>query len=204
MTYSTLKDFPIFDLVLQFGSLVALPYSIPLVLGMFIKRVPPWSAWTTVLVGFGVSFLIKKVVDPDLFRQIAGFKSELTNGETNLYFYLASVLAIVTIAGGWYLVTTLFYSQTSEASKKRDAEFFERMNTPLDDHVEPADEVAELERDSQQRLLLGALCLIYGGVIMLMALIPNDVEGRLCFLFCGGVVVLTGVCLRRSGALRLS
>ena len=78
MTYSTLEELPIFDLVLQFGSLVALPYSIPLVLGMFVKCVPPWSAWTTVLVGFAVSFTIKNVIDPDQFRQLVGLDEALS------------------------------------------------------------------------------------------------------------------------------
>ena len=31
--------------------------------------------------------------------------------------------------------------------------------------------------------------------IILMALIPNPIEGRICFLFCGGVVTATGLCL---------
>jgi len=35
---------------------------------------------------------------------------------------------------------------------------------------------------------------------MLMALIPNPLEGRLCFLFCGGVVAVTGACLRAGAA----
>ena len=115
MTFSTLKDIPIFDLVLQFGSLVALPYSIPLVLGLLVKRVPPWSAWTTVLIGFAVSLTIKRFIDPELFRQLVGLDGELTSGELNLYFYLASVLANIAIAGGWYLTSSFFYSSSSEA-----------------------------------------------------------------------------------------
>lgn len=203
MTYTTLKDLPIFDLVLQFGSLVALPYSIPLILGMFIKRVPPWSAWTTVLLGFAVSFTVKNIIDPEQFAQLLGADDPLSPGETNLYFYLASVLANVVIAGGWFVSTTLFYSTASDAAQQRDAAFFKRMNTPLQDHTDPdhADPdqaVQDAQRDSQQRGLLGNLCLVYGGAITLMALIPNGLEGRLCFLFCGGVVVATGVGLRQS------
>ncbi|MDB4767000.1 transporter, partial [bacterium] len=201
MTFSTLKDIPIFDLVLQFGSLVALPYSIPLVLGLLVKRVPPWSAWTTVLIGFAVSLTIKRFIDPELFRQLVGLDGELTSGELNLYFYLASVLANIAIAGGWYLTSSFFYSSSSEANQKRDAEFFERMNTPVVDATDAGQAADDLERDSQQRLLLGILCLVYGGVIMSMALIPNNFEGRLCFLFCGGVVAVTGIGLRMSGKL---
>ena len=75
------------------------------------------------------------------------------------------------------------------------------MNTPVVDATDAGQAADDLERDSQQRLLLGILCLVYGGVIMSMALIPNNFEGRLCFLFCGGVVAVTGIGLRMSGKL---
>jgi len=193
LTFGSLKGLTIFDLMLQFGALVGLPYSIPLVLGMFVKRVPPWAAWTTVLIGFGVSFAVKNVVDPDLFRQVLGLEGELTTNEKTFYFYTASVLANAVIAGGWYMFTTRFYQHSSSASQQRDAEFFERMNKPLITEDGPVDPDSI---DSRQRALLGKLCLFYGGFIMLMALIPNVFQGRMCFLFCGGVVAVTGWCLR--------
>lgn len=160
-----------------------LPYSIPLVLGLFVRKVPPWAAWTTVLIGLGVSFLVKIVLDPDLFRQLMGLESALTSKETAFYFYLASVLGNVVIAVGWYLFTTRFYESSSEESQSRDAAFFERMETPL---ISTDDSAKSDESDFQQRALLGKMCMVYGGCIMLMVLIPNDIQGRLCFLFCGG------------------
>ena len=75
-------------------------------LGLFVKRVPSWAAWSTVVVGFAVSFTIKNVLDPDLFRQLLGLNGALNDKESNFYFYLASVLANVVIAGGWFLGTT--------------------------------------------------------------------------------------------------
>lgn len=157
-----------------------LPYSIPLVLGLFVTRVPPWAAWTTVLIGLGVSFLVKIVLDPDLFRQLMGLESALTSKETAFYFYfyfyLVSVLGNVVIAGGWYLFTTRFYESSSEESQSRDAAFFERMETPL---ISTDDSAKSDESDFQQRALLGKMCLVYGGCIMLMVLIPYDIQGRL-------------------------
>jgi len=194
LAFSTLKDLAIFDLMLQFGALIALPYSIPLVLGIFVKRVPPWAAWTTVLVGFAVSFVVKNVVDPDLFRRVMGMEEGLSSDESNFYFYMASVLANVAICGGWFLTTTLFYRRSSPEFKKREGEFFTRMQTPVLDRAEHE------ESDRRQRVMLGNLCFLYGGLIMLMTLIPNSWEGRLCFLFCGGVVAATGWRLRASTA----
>jgi Na+/proline symporter len=193
LTFGSFKDLPIFDLMLQFGALIALPYSIPLVLGMFVKRVPSWAAWTTVLIGFGVSFLVKNIVDPNLFRSVMGLDGELNANELNFYFYTASVLANTVIAGGWYMFTSRFYNQSSIEAQQRDEAFFSRINAPFVDSDGPENSD---ELDSRQRSLLGKLCLIYGGFIMLMTLIPNPIEGRLCFLFCGGVVAVTGWCLR--------
>ena len=193
--YVALKELPIFDLMLQFSALVGLPYSIPLVLGMFVKRVPPWAAWSTVLVGFGVSFLVKTVIDPDLFRQLMAMDGAMTSKEADFYIYAASVLGNVLIAGGWYLFSTRFYESSSAKSQQRDAAFFEQMSTPL---ISSEGTANSEDRDFQQRALLGKLCLIYGGCIVLMALIPNGFQGRLCFLFCGGVVAVTGWCLRAA------
>lgn len=195
LKFVSLKELPIFDLMLQFGALVGLPYSIPLVLGMFVKRVPPWAAWSTVLIGFGVSFLVKNVIDPDHFRQLLAMDGEMTGNEESFYFYTASVLGNVLIAGGWYLFTTRFYDRSSQESQQRDAAFFERMETPL---VTTDNSGNGEDLDFQQHALLGKLCLVYGSCIMLMALIPNPIEGRLCFLFCGGVVAATGWCLRAA------
>jgi len=195
LKFVSLKELEIFDLMLQFGGLVILPYSVPLVLGMFVKRVPPWGAWSTVLIGFAVSFTVKKLVDPSLFQSVMGLEGELNKTEESFYFYLASVLGVVLIAGGWYLWSTRFYERTSKESQERDAAFFERINTPL---ITQKGSAESEEIDSQQRELIGKLCLVYGGFIMLMAVIPNDLEGRVCFLFCGGVVAVTGWCLRAA------
>jgi hypothetical protein len=43
--------------------------------------------------------------------------------------------------------------------------------------------------------LLGGLCLVYGAFILLLLLIPNRFNGRLCFLFCGGVIFTIGAIL---------
>ena len=52
--------------------------------------------------------------------------------------------------------------------------------------------------DNVQARLMGLLCLIYGGFITLLALIPNPPAGRVAFLFCGGVMFGVGAMLRRG------
>ena len=60
--------------------------------------------------------------------------------------------------------------------------------------------LGEHESDSRQYGVLGKLCLIYGGFVMLLILIPNDWQSRLYISICGLLIVLTGVVLRSKGA----
>ena len=47
--------------------------------------------------------------------------------------------------------------------------------------------------------LLGALCMVYGGFILLLVAIPNRLNGRLAFLFCGGAMFGVGSVLSTIG-----
>jgi len=58
--------------------------------------------------------------------------------------------------------------------------------------VDYAREETAAATDDKQSWLIGWLCLPYGAVVTLMALIPNPPVGRVAFLFCGGVVMLVG------------
>jgi hypothetical protein len=50
---------------------------------------------------------------------------------------------------------------------------------------------------------MGLLCLIYGGFILLLMLIPNPTLGRLAFAFCGAMMAgIGGILLRGSKAAR--
>jgi hypothetical protein len=48
-------------------------------------------------------------------------------------------------------------------------------------------------------VMLGQLCLVYGAFVLLLILIPNGLEGRACFIFCGGIIFVTGLILRQLG-----
>jgi len=44
---------------------------------------------------------------------------------------------------------------------------------------------------------IGALCLIFGGFVLLMILVPNEGRKRLAFIFSGGCIFIVGGLLRR-------
>ncbi|MEY3001050.1 MAG: hypothetical protein RL648_1264, partial [Verrucomicrobiota bacterium] len=72
--YSTLKDFGLFDLMLQFSSLIGLPVTIPLVLMLLVNKTPDWAGWSTVLVGLTMSFLVKTVIGAREFSDHFGWE----------------------------------------------------------------------------------------------------------------------------------
>src|SRR5688572_28448869 len=51
LVYSTWKNMGLFKLMVNFGALVGIPYSIPLFWCLLVKKIPAWSGWSTVLHG---------------------------------------------------------------------------------------------------------------------------------------------------------
>ena len=80
-----------------------------------------------------------------------------------------------------------------EMEAERVDRFFADMHTPVDFEREEG-----AGTDNLQLIVMGKLCLIYGGFITLLALIPNPLFGRCAFLFCGGIMFGIGWVLHRS------
>jgi len=187
-----LKGLDLFNAMMWFGGMIATPYAIPLLWGIIIKKTPPWSGWSTVLIGFVISLLLS-FSDPAWFASAIGMDGEMSARETKDYLYFAPVFANVAICSLWFFFTTLFYGSSSEQHKERVEKFFTAMNTPIDFETEVG-----AGKDSMQSKTLGVLCLIYGGFVLLMVLVPNDLTGRLAFLFCGGLIAGIGWLLFKS------
>ena len=66
------------------------------------------------------------------------------------------------------------------------------MNTPIDMNEE---HLEEYENDSKQYLVLGRLCLIYGGFVMMLNFIPNSWESRLYISLVGALILIVGLVL---------
>jgi SSS family solute:Na+ symporter len=100
-------------------------------------------------------------------------------------------IGVFTILGAglaWFLFTKLFYRYETPANKAEIERYCTNLATPVD----YAKEEKSAATDDKQSWLIGWLCLPYGAVVTLMALIPNPLVGRLSFVFCGGVVMLIG------------
>lgn len=190
--FSKLTDMPLFEWTLLLAGLITIPLTVPLVLGLFIKKTPGWSAWSTVLVGLAVAYWAKFILSPEWVAQCVGISRELTVSEiADVQF--ASMILFVTVATAiWFMLTRRFYKRVSPERKQQVDEFFENMDQPVS-----ADSDEHRHTDALQYKRLGILCLAYGGFTLLGILIPNPISGRICFAFCGGTIVITGAILWR-------
>jgi hypothetical protein len=196
LNFSRLEHVGLFDLMLQFGTLVAIPYQIPLVLGLCVKRTPPWAGWSTMLVCFAVSLLSTRL-DAAWLQRTFDLTAPLTAAERGYWTVAVGLVLNVLVGTAWFFATRLFWSAAAPADRARIEAFFVQLRTPVDFQ-------REIGRDSDhaQAFVLGRLCLCYGGFIALLAVIPNPLPGRLGFVFCGGVVLLIGAALVRAGRAR--
>jgi hypothetical protein len=166
---------------------------VPLFLGMFIKRTPSWSAWATLVIGFAVSiqlrFLLKEDFIQNLFNPAVPFNSNEI-GDLNIAITTATLMVVCV---GTYLLSMLFYKNTSEEYRRQVDKFFEQMNTPIDMETEHP---GSKQGDMRQYGVLSSLCMVYGSVVLLLLLIPNKIEARACILFSGGAILIIGIILR--------
>lgn len=185
---SQFRSAGLFDLINQFAISLILPLSVPLFLGLFFKHTPPWSTWSTVLLGLGVSFFIKYHSGPELLGLFPALGEPFKPEERVIYPIFATVAAVLGISSAWFFFTSLFYDRTTAEFKESVNEFFRRQREPV-----PAPVGDRLKEDYKMALSVGRLCLIYGLFVLLLALVPNSMSGRACFLFCGGVMAGVGL-----------
>jgi solute:Na+ symporter, SSS family len=192
LVVSKLRTLPLFDLLNQLGVSLWLPLAIPMCLGLFYKRTPPWSSWTTVLIGLTMSFVMKFCTTPALFNWIPGLHGPFKPEEVTQYYLFATVAGVSVTCIGWFFFTSRFYDKTSPEYKARVDEFFQRLKTPIEGLT-----VEQVKENHQIVGTIGLLCMIFGSFVLLMMLVPDNGMKRLAFLFCGGIILTVGWLLRR-------
>ena len=81
----------------------------------------------------------------------------------------------------------LFYQKSHAAHHERVEAFFKDMRTPIDHAKEDV-----RDQDAMQYRMVGIMCLVFGGFILLGIFIPNPLHGRMGFLFVGGTIFALG------------
>jgi SSS family solute:Na+ symporter len=186
------RGWGLFDLVNQVGTSLLMPMAIPACLGMFYRRTPPWSAWTTAVIGLLMSYVAIRYLQPQFVASLPGLAGPYTFEETRQFGVISTAFLVGGVCVAWFFFTSLFYEKTSPEHKANVNDLFDRMATPLPDHRGP-----EHEENHGFAISIGRMCMLYGGFITLLSLIPNSLQGRLCYIACGGVMLGLGLWLNR-------
>lgn len=178
----------IFDIMMNITASLGLPMTMPLILGVFIKKVPPWSGYSSMLFAFVpslISFLIGWDATSSYFQNTLGLHPWPYEMQL-LWIALAGVIG--------YVVAMPFYDASSPEYKDRVEEFFTKMRTPVDFEKEIGH-----ASDASQARVIGWFTLAAGGFVCLLVLVPNPLSGRLLILVLGGTVILIGGILLIAG-----
>lgn len=189
---SQLKEFNLFIYMQRVSILIGVPITVPLVLALLIRRTPSWSGWSTVLVGFIGSLLIDRTLSPEWAVQHFSPNHLLDAASREYWRQGIQLFGNVALGTIWFLFTTLFWQASPAAHRAGVENFLTRLDTPIDFNRE---EGAAAANDSRQAAAVGWLSLTYGSFVLLLAVIPNPLNGRLAFLGCGGLVVTVGLAL---------
>jgi SSS family solute:Na+ symporter len=164
----------IFELMLTTSALLGLPMAIPMLWGLFVKKVPAWSAAFSIVAGLVVSCL-------SFFSTSLGI--EPWSFQKNIFW----IMLVGSIA---FWSTRIAWGTASDAYRKQVDDFFTCMKTPVDFKKEVGEGT-----DRSQLKVIGGIACSAGGLILLLMFIPNPLEGRLSILFTGGFVVGVGALL---------
>ena len=107
---------------------------------------------------------------------------------------IALGFAVIVLCSAWFLGARLFKNTSPEEYHKQVETFFVKINTPIDYEKEHGHK----GNDAQQFMILGNMCLVYGTFLSLLVLIPNDLTGRLCFVFIGGIMGTVGFVFKKK------
>ena len=213
----------LFDFLNQLGVGLWLPLAVPMCLGLFYKRTPPWSGWGTALVGlltsFAIMFLVKTQAVLDVTSTKLVIKTQIWI-ESHLHLKLPVVSDLV----GWipgmsaplkpeevtqtFLIATAFgviavsmawFFFTSLFYEKSSPEYKANVEKFFSEQKRPIEDLTEEQVKENHKVVgaIGVLCMIFGAFVLLLMLVPNDGLKRLGFLFSGGVVLGVGWLLRR-------
>ncbi|MEI6891181.1 MAG: hypothetical protein V5783_03325 [Pontiella sp.] len=193
--YAKFSNVDLFAWNQHFNAICLMPLVIPLCLGMLIRKTPKATPVVAIVTLLVVSCCLKFLVDFDAMAENLGWRPMSARESADL---MSGVIYLVGGALGTiiYLVAALLYKRfpLNEIDQKRVDELYKNMETPV-----LADSDEHRHTDRMQCRKMGGLCLSYGGVLLLGALLPNDLKGRICFLLCGGVVAgIGGILWRRQ------
>lgn len=173
MGLATQRQLGMFEAMLNIMGMFGLPLVIPVLLAVFIRRVPSWTPFVVI----GASVI------PSILKLLAAqglVPLPVWNYQTNIALVLGSGVTA-------FLACMPFYERESDEYKQRVADFYRRMHTPVDF----AKEVG-VSRDREQARMVGSFVAAFGLLSFLLLLIPNPPSARGSVLFVSIFITTVG------------
>lgn len=169
----------LFDVSLMVASIIGIPMSFPLFLGLWFKSLPKWSYFPIF-----IACLI-----PSLWSFIDGrfYENAWTIQDRAMWIMLLGSLVAI--------VCSLLGRFKSQKEVDEIEAFYRQMHTPID----YAAEVGESEVDYEQYFVIGKASLLIGVLICFLLLIPNSFSARASILFVAAFVISVGLWLIVGG-----
>ncbi|HTO02315.1 MAG TPA: hypothetical protein VL069_01375, partial [Opitutus sp.] len=196
--FHAMPGLSLFQLMQNFAALVSMPIAMPLLWGIFYKKTPAWSGWSTVVVCLFTSLVVGNLTTffgADAYSRLLQFAPPLAQFELPTIIFSLGIFANILVGSVWFFGTAFWYARQPADYRARVEAFFVKLRTP----VQFAQEGDGTDADAAQYRTLGRLCTCYGAFITVLALIPNPPIGRLAFLFVGGAIGGVGFVLLRRG-----
>jgi solute:Na+ symporter, SSS family len=176
--FSRQEGVGIFELMLNFGSYLAIPMAMPLILGLFARRVPSWAAMTGVCCGFAASVSIA------LLLPIWGIKMT----------FQQTVFATSGFSTLGFLLPALAWRTASADYRQQVAAFFEEMLRPVDFEKEVGG-----ANDLRQLKYIGGFAALIGLLILFLLPFGRTADEVKAILVISGILVVIGVAMFGSG-----
>lgn len=177
---SQVQGVTLFDLNLKLSALMALPFIVPLTLGMLVRDTPTWAGWSTVLLGVVTSWYVGNHFSAQAMASAMGITERLSAREVVDLEFFASVTSIIAVCSAWFLGSRWLQTAAArQAEHRRSQSFFTRIAQPVNFEGEHGSR----GNDATQFGILGWICVVYGGFFVAMMLIPNSIAGRACYGF---------------------
>lgn len=165
----------VFEIALQISAVLVLPMTLPLLLCLFVKKVPHWSA----------VFSIAATIVPSALSTFSG----------SAYWNLQNTVFWVFVTGAVaFLLTRLFWRTANADYRKQVDVFFETMRRPVDFATEVG-----AGNDGRQLIVMGKFTLVIAVFTALLLAVPNPPAGRACIAALAGVLGLIGLLLVCAG-----
>ena len=172
---SNQSRFAMFDSYMVLSSVLAVPLTLPLVVGIFIRKMPGWYYF--VMLGGGMALSIYTVIDERL-------NANVWNLQERSFVVVLGALVALMIAWPWR-------HKRSNEDLERETELWKRTQTPIDFEKEVGGSL-----DGAQARITGNLILITAGLLAAFLLVPNTLGDRLVILCLVAFVAACGSWLR--------